>query len=411
MKKSILITVYNMEIGGIERSLINLLESFDYNRFEVDLLVFEHTGEFMDLIPEQVRVLPEIKSYSVFRRPIKDCVKEGHVITSFIRVVSKFQAGIKARRMKLIEGSGYIQMQLAMKNAVHFLPKLKAKYDVAISYAWPHEIVAERVPADLKIAWIHTDYSKLEIDHRLDLLQWAKFDHIISISEDVTRTFIDQYPSLEKRVHLMENISSPSFIMKRAEATINEWDSGNFSILSVGRLSFVKGYDRAVKALKILHDRGYTTIKWYVVGYGGYRKELVDLIKEHNLENHFVLLDKKINPYPYMKLCDLYVQPSRYEGKAVTVTEAMILQKPILLTNYPTANSQVIDGYNGIICGQTPEEIADSIQLLFEDDYLRIRLKNNIDPTTYGNTSEVEKLYAIIEDKSSYQNDLLMMKG
>ena len=75
-----------------------------------------------------------------------------------------------------------------------------------------------------------------------------------------------------------------------------------------------------------------------------YEEELKELIAQNNLEDSFILLGKKTNPYPYMKACDLYVQPSRYEGKAVTVTEAKILGKPILITNYPTARSQIEDG-------------------------------------------------------------------
>ncbi|WP_144266702.1 glycosyltransferase, partial [Clostridioides difficile] len=122
---------------------------------------------------------------------------------------------------------------------------------------------------------------------------------------------------------------------------IKEDDS--FKLVSVARLSHAKGIDNAVKALKLLHDRGLTNIKWYVVGYGGDEEMIRNIIKENNLEDSFILLGKKINPYPYIEACDLYVQPSRYEGKAVTVTEAQILNKPVLITNYPTAKSQVRD--------------------------------------------------------------------
>ena len=78
----------------------------------------------------------------------------------------------------------------------------------------------------------------------------------------------------------------------------------------------------------MLHDKGLTNIKWYVVGYGGYEGRIKGIIAQNKLEDSFILLGKKTNPYTYIKACDLYVQPSRYEGKAVTVTEAKILGKP-----------------------------------------------------------------------------------
>lgn len=177
-KKEILISVYDMKIGGIERSLINMLEGFDYKHYHVDLLICNHTGEFMSLIPEQVHILPQIGSYSVFRKPLVQCIKEGHYATSMIRIVSRNVASIKSRLRKLKEGPGYIQMQLASKYSSMFLPALKKEYDLAISYAWPHDILANKVKAKQKIAWIHTDYSQLEIDNKLDLTVWNKFGHI-----------------------------------------------------------------------------------------------------------------------------------------------------------------------------------------------------------------------------------------
>ncbi|WP_309088649.1 glycosyltransferase [Domibacillus sp.] len=400
MKKDILISVYDMEIGGIERSLINMLESFDYEKYNVDLLIFHHKGDFLTLIPEKVNVLNEINAYSVFRKPIIHCVKEGHYLTSAIRIISKFAANIKANSRKLEEGSGYIQMQLALKYSCYFLPKLKKQYDIAISYAWPHDILLKRIKAGKKIAWIHTDYSKLEIDNKVDLNIWTKFDYIVSISEECTKAFLSVYPSLEKKILLVENLTSPAFIKKMAgngqQTARTEVDITDFNLLSVGRLSYVKGFDMAVKALKILHDKGLTNIKWYIIGEGGYKAELEELIRKSNMEKSFILLGKKTNPYPYFKICDLYVQPSRYEGKAVAVTEAKILEKPIVITNYPTAHSQIQDGREGVICELSEKGLAQAIELFFKNNKLKDNLVQNIQNQDYDNKSELNKLYEVI---------------
>ncbi|MFC0269950.1 glycosyltransferase [Metabacillus herbersteinensis] len=399
MKKTILISVFDMEIGGIERSLINMLKIFDYNTYNVDLFICEHKGDLMRQIPEQVNIIPQINKYSVFRKPIKRCVKEGHYTTSIIRIISKYLADIKSKLRKLEEGSGYIQMQLVQKFSSYFLPRITPKeYDLAISYAWPHDILANKVIAKKKVAWIHTDYSKLEIDNELDLKMWKKFDHIASISDECTNSFLSKYPSLKEKIILIENITSPYYIKEMAQEKIAfpNNDDDHFNILSVGRLSYVKGFDNAVMALRTLHNKGFTHIKWYVIGYGGYELELKKLISSNNLNDSFILLGKKTNPYPYMKAADLYVQPSRYEGKAVTVGEAQILSKPVMITNYATSKSQVKDGIDGCITELSVEGIADGIEKLYKNSELREFLITNCENKDFNNQFELEKLYQII---------------
>ncbi|MEH7096676.1 glycosyltransferase [Neobacillus vireti] len=398
MKKNVLISVYNMEIGGIERSLINMLESFDYEKYNVDLLIFHHVGEFIKLIPKSVNVLPQIEKYTVFRKPVSQCLREGQVSLSVLRIMSKLIAGVKAKVRKLEEGSGYIQMQLSIRYSSLILPRINKEYDVAISYAWPHDIVADKIKAKMKFAWIHTDYSKLEIDNKIDLRVWSKFDYIASVSEACTESFLRIYPSLKKKVINIENLTSPTFIKKMADEniTFNKVEKQVFKVVSVGRLSYVKGFDLAIEALKSLHANGYKNIKWYVIGYGGYENELKELIDKNNLNDSFILLGKKINPYPYIKACDLYVQPSRYEGKAVTVSEAKILGKPILITRYPTSSSQIENGLEGIICDLSVEGLSEGIKELYLDKELRGILINNIKNKDYSNSSELDKLYKII---------------
>ena len=397
MKKNILISIYDMEIGGMERSLINMLEIFNYDDYNVDLFILHHKGEFLSLIPKEVNILPEIGPYTVFRKSIRQSIKEGHLYSSLVRLVSKGVANIKAKKEKLEEGPGYIQMQLATKYSLYGMPKFKKIYDFAISYAWPHDVLAQKVVAIKKIAWIHTDFSKLEIDNKLDLNIWKRFDYIASVSDETTKSFLTKYPSLKNKLILIENITSPEFIKSMSEESIEfKNKEETFYILSVGRLSYVKGFDMAVRALKQLHDNGFTNIKWYVIGYGGYEGELKKLINENNLTQSFFFLGKKTNPYPYIKACDLYVQPSRYEGKAVTVTEAKILGKPIMITNYPSSKSQIEDGVEGIICDLSAEGLAEGIQNLYCNENIRHKLSQNVLNENYSNSNELEKLYEII---------------
>lgn len=394
--RKVLISSFDMEVGGVERSLISMLNNFDYSNNEVDLMLYSHTGDFMPMLNNKVNLLNEMNQYSTFRKSIGEIIKQGNLILGLTRILSKFLAKINGRTKDLSE-YGIYQMQLMWKYSIPFLPKLKKEYDVAISYLWPHYFVAEKVQAKKKIAWIHTDYSTIETDVDMDLKMWNKFDYIMAVSEECKNAFLKKYPTLKDKVKVMENITSPDFIRKMARENIEEniKNDNSFKLVSVARLSHAKGIDNAVRALKILHNRGLTNIKWYVVGYGGDEQMIRALIKENNLEESFILLGKKINPYPYINIGDIYVQPSRYEGKAVTVGEAQILGKPVVITNYITAKSQVRDNIDGYICELSVEGIADGVEKLYKDKNLRIKLSDNCKNTDYTNSSELYKLYKL----------------
>lgn len=394
--KKILISSFDMEVGGVERSLISMLNNFDYNNFDVDLMLYSHTGDFMNLIPKEVNLLGENNKYATYRKPIKNVLFEKNFLIASSRILANLNSKIISHKIGIDE-IGYYQMQLMWKYALPFLPQLEKEYDVAISYLWPHYFVADRVNAKTKIAWIHTDYSTVYTNINMDLKMWNKFDYIISISKECTNSFLKKYPSLSKKMKFIENITSTDFIKQMSNEEIEKgiFDNKNFNILSVARLSHAKGIDNAVKALKILHDRGLNNIKWYVVGYGGDENMIRNLIKENNLEESFILLGKKTNPYPYMKACDLYVQPSRYEGKAVTVTEAQILGKPVMITNYKTAKSQLKDKIDGYIAELSIDGIADGIEKLYRQNDFRNKLACNCKNSSYENSSELDKLYEI----------------
>lgn len=399
--KNVLISSFDMEVGGVERSLISMLENLDYKNYAIDLMLYRHQGDFMDLIFDRVNLLDEVPEYATFRKSISETLKDKQYGIGFSRILSKLSADLRGK-IKRREEPGYYQMQLMWKYALPFLPKVDKEYDVAISYLWPHYFVAHKVNAEKKIAWIHTDYSTVDTDIKMDLKMWGKFDHIIAVSEACRTSFLQKYSELEKKVTVIENITSPAFIRKMANEEVKNpmVNDNRFKVVTVARLSHAKGIDNAVKALKLLKDKGYEEIAWYVVGYGGDEIMIKDLIKEYNLEDSFILLGKQTNPYPFMKEADLYVQPSRYEGKAVTVGEAQILSKPVVITNYTTAKSQVKDGFDGYITELSIEGIADGIERLHKDSSIRKKLITNCNGIDYSNSHELNKLYKLIGDYS-----------
>ena len=394
--KKVLIVSFDMGIGGVERSLVNMLDNFDYKNYGVDLMLYRHQGEFLDMIPKEVNLLEEKEGYNSFGDPLDKVIKDGKYALASARIKAKLMS-TGTKLIKKIDEIGYYQDQLANKYSNKYLDSLEKEYDTAISYVWPHDMVAYKVNAKKKIAWIHTDYSTIYVDRKIDLELWNNFDYIVSISQECTDAFVKMYPSLKEKIILVENIRAPKFINKMANEECEDMvDSDDIKLLTVGRLCYQKAIDNAIKAMKVLRDKGINNVKWYVVGYGPDEAMLKELIKENKLEDRFFLLGKKTNPYPYMKKCDIYIQPSRYEGKAVTVIEAQMLGKPVLITNYPTAKSQIKHNVDGYITDLSVDGIVNGIERLINDVNLRRKLEKNTKEFDYSNVEELEKLYEII---------------
>ncbi|PEM96885.1 glycosyltransferase [Bacillus wiedmannii] len=396
-KKKILITSFDMAIGGVERSLIGLLNTIDYSKYDVDLMLFKHEGEFLFLLPKLPNLLKEVKQYTTFRKSIKQILQEGQITIGMARTLGKIFGDVHGRYVKSAE-VGYFVIQYGWRITLPFIPKLEEEYDVAISFLWPHYFVGDKVRAKRKIGWIHTDYSNINLNANMEYKMWSKMDNIVAVSEGCRDSFLSILPNVNKDVEIIENILSPEFVREQAyrEDVMKELQMkpGKIKLVTVGRLSYAKGIDVAMHALRKLLDEGYD-MEWYVVGYGALEAELRKLLAELKLEKHFFLLGKKTNPYPYIKACDIYVQPSRYEGKAVTVREAQIIGKPVLITNFSTAKSQVQDGIDGLITEMGINGIVNGIKRLIEDKELREALVDNTLKGEYGNRNEINKLYAL----------------
>ena len=228
---------------------------------------------------------------------------------------------------------------------------------------------------------------------------WGAYDYIVSISAACTKGFLLKFPELEKKIVEIENIIAPEFIRKQAEmfCVSDEMSAavGEIKILSVGRFSVPKNFDNVPDICRRICEKGIP-VKWFLIGFGSEEDIIRQKIKENGMEEHVIILGKKKNPYPYIKACDIYVQPSRYEGKCVAVREAQILGKPVVITAYPTADSQLLNEIDGIIIPLENEKCSEALaNILLDNNKLRL-LRKNTQLTDYSNSTEIEKLYLLM---------------
>lgn len=397
MKKRIFIGMTSMYLGGAERALIGLLHSLDYEQCEVDLFLNRREGELLGDIPSEVNVLPEQARYRALAEPIGATLRHGQVAVALGRTVGKLAARCKEQGKHRDAG---ITGEYSHKFTKWAMPRINPSvtYDLAISFLTPHYFVAEKVNAKQKIAWIHTDYSNIQLDVPSQLKMWSRYDRIISISDDVTREFVKLFPTLTDKISLIENILPEALVRRQAEQQIPDEPTDKMRLLSIGRLSYPKNFDNIPAICAALVRRGCNVL-WEIIGYGdkAVEAEILQNIEAYHMEDHVKLLGKRDNPYPYIKRCDVYVQPSRYEGKAVTVREAQMLGKPVIITAYPTAPSQLEDGVDGIIVPLDNEACAEAMANILQNPSQLEMLAAACRARDYSNRTEAQKLNAFLQ--------------
>lgn len=399
MKRNILFAIHYLELGGAEISLIGLLKALDYSKVNVDLFVYSHRGELMKEIPAQVNLLREIPQYAQIERPVKGVLKDGYWRIALARLRAKRQFARYTRKTHPVDGSAIFAY--VARQVTPLLPPIQPdkEYDLAVSFLVPHDIVLEKVRARKKVCWVHTDYTKIDIDTDLEEPVWSRFDHIAAVSDAVSEAFLTRFPALREKMVTLPNILSPEWIRSRAEAfrVDDEMprESGVMRLLSIGRFTVAKNFANVPDICRRIRETGIS-IRWYLIGYGGEEGLIRERITEAGMEEYVRILGKKENPYPYLKACDVYVQPSRFEGNSVSVREAQILGKPVVVTAYPTVSSQIENGVDGVIVPMDNAGCASALAVLVSEPEKQDFLSSNLQDRDYGNEEAVETLMALI---------------
>lgn len=398
--KKIFIASHCMELGGAERSLLGILNSIDYKKYEVDLMLYRHTGELLKYIPEEVNLLPEDKQMSMLAIPFSNVIKKGQFMMAYGRYKGKKKA-LEYEKKNANGKESMVMLDYSHKYTVPYVKKTIDKmYDLAISFLTPHYYVAEKINAKVKLAWMHTDYSNYLLDVKSELEMWGKYDHIASISPKCTEGFLKVFPKLKDKIIEISNVNAEKLIRQQAveeDAKDMQTQDDEVCLCSIGRFAHAKNFDHIPAIARKIKEQGMK-FKWYIIGYGGEEQLIREKIQEENMEDTVIILGKKANPYPYIKNCDIYVQPSRYEGKAVTVIEAQMLEKPVIITAFPSSFSQLEDGIDGVIVPMDDEGCAKGIVNVIQNKELQEKLVKNCGMRDYSSSKEVEKLYKLMGD-------------
>lgn len=401
-KQKLLFIMDTFPLGGISKSLLALLNELDYSKYEIDMLLMRQEGIFVPMIPRQVTLLPEPLSIE-FRNPHPKNFLKNLSTLSFSEWLKWMGFSIKCSFARVMGGlHRHIQVMDMWigKNT----SSINKHYDAAIAYQGGRCIyyLVEKVDAKVKIGYVHTDYKMSEIDYMLkpvDKHYFPRLNAIVTISPKCKQSLIEEFPEIADKIHVIENICSPRLIYSMADEQINDFDENydvEVKIVTMGRFDIqVKGIDIAIGAAKILKDKG-VKFRWYFVGDGNQRAEVEKLIIDNALQKDVILLGAKANPYPYIQQCDIYVQPSRYEGKSVALDEVKALYKPVVVTNFSTVYDQFVNGKTALVCDMNPADVARQIERLMIDKELRNSLISNLQHEKVGNEEQAQVFESLI---------------
>lgn len=397
MKKKIIFMLINMNVGGTEKALLNMISEIPKNEYDITILMLEEYGGFLDSIPSEVNV-EYVKEYNdlkeVLNRPpgeiISNLLKSGEMLSAFALFVIYLLSKLLRNR------------NIFLKHVLKDVPNTINEYDVAVAYAGPMDFISyfviHKINAKKKIQWIHFDITKIGFDVNFAPKLYKKFDKVFVVSKEARNKLVELVPTIKEKSEVFINMVSPSIIQKESKEGIGFNDSfEGLRVLTIGRLATEKGQDLAIRVLIRLVKEGYK-VKWYCLGEGSSRSRYEKLIEKYNIQDEFILLGSDPNPYPYMDQCDIYVQPSRYEGYCITLAEARALNKPIVTTNYTGAKEQVKNGQTGIIVNIDEIELYEGIKKLIMDKKLCNVFTNNLDKEKFDFTIELEKFLGVLRN-------------
>ncbi len=378
-KKSLLIVIPHLTIGGVQKTLVSASKALDYDKYEVTLYLRKNRTDLLEYIDKRVNVIINTDPNHYYRK--------SYAISLQLRILLNRALGRKEKTVSLEHelADKILDDMMQYERKTHFASE---KYDIAMAYVQGYTalFVDKCINANKKLIFFHTSFDEMHDMHKSIL---HDFDGIAALHKEQKELLDQWYPEHKSKITIVENYTDKELITKQSrEFSIPETEKT--ILCSCGRFAPVKGFDMAVESAKILKDSGIEFI-WYFVGDGPERTNLERKISEYGLENNIVITGMQKNPYPYMASCDIYVQPSYEEAMPVTIIEALRLDRPVVTTATVGGYKLVENGRNGIVCEINPDAIAESIINLINNKENYDNIVNNLKSTDYSHEFEKYK--------------------
>lgn len=387
----LLILTSSFAMGGTEAALNSLLHKLDEKKYDVTVLSITREGPMMEGVPAYVSLKQLKFSDPKYRIFVSGRKEKTESLKTFLAKLQK-----RFWYLKYKETAENNQLYEKLLDCTETETE---EYDLLLDFhGYGYFLTAygaKKIKAKKKAMWIH-DENVWWIYKIASYL--PEYDKIFCVSKAVMASFLKQFPQYEKRTQVFYNLTDTKRILQRAEELLNDNRYiGEEKLLTIGRMEEQKGYDIALTAAEILKHRN-VRFQWFFMGDGNLRGQIQKEIRNKNLEDCVKMLGRCRNPYPYIKGCTIYIQPSRHEGYATTILEAKVLEKPIIASNIPSNSEQIQNGSNGFLVNLNGESFADKIQQLLTDKNIMEKITENLKKESIDFSDEIHKLENLLEE-------------
>ena len=374
--KKIFIALRDFNTGGVQQSLINLLQNFkseiENHEIQFDILVLKKGGPLLEQAEKLANIIEANQRFSFFGIENNEAKKMGllyYLKRSALAVISK------------IFGNKQI-ISRALKKEVP-----RGEYDVAISYSvsisnkmmyagWS-EIVLEKISAKEKWVYVHNDFVNSSLNNNYCLGLLSRFDKILFVTKSCEESFNESFSEFRDKTDNLYNFIDTKSVFELAEENACLSKNKGINIISVSRLSSEKGHLRVLRVLKRLKEEGLS-FKWHVLGNGPMEQQIRDEIRKSDLEAYVELYGNQTNPYKFIKETDLLLQASFHESFGLVLINAFMLGVPVVTTN--TISAKEVVGERGFICENNEESLYNMLKRVIIEkavvDDKKAQLKN-----------------------------------
>jgi len=377
-KKKILIRIGSLRHGGAEKVLVEFLKNLPKDKYEIDLLLNLYSGKYLKDVPDWINILYLNKGEMITTNRLQD------IPIKIYRNV--FQLAIKT--------FPFLLYTFILKNK---------KYD--IEFAAIHGIFEEILKSPLsskKLLWVHNDIFSVKGFSNAKIKQFFSYDKVMVISDKILSGMMKLAENEEdknKLIRIYNPINENEIIENSKQKITFPFDNSYPTFVSVGTVFPQKGFDRLLKVHRKILDEGiFHNI--LIVGNGYDFENVFNLLKELKLENTAKMIGFTPNPYPYFKESDFYILSSRYEGFPTVLTEAIILQKPIIATDVSGVRDLLNDGEYGLVVENSEDGIYFGMKEFLSNKNTVNHFKNQISSVNlpFSLENSVKQIEKIIDE-------------
>lgn len=382
--RSILFINGHLNAGGVERSLVDVLQHIDYTRYKVDLLLLQGTGDYADEIPSEVNIhaYDTSDAYGPLVSTVIKNIFHGRWFHALYRIITQF---------------------LGLKFLPWVIPSLRREYDTAIAYRSGicTDLLVEAVKSSNKISWWHHGEMNLGAEEQCRLYsEYKKIQHIIAVSDCSAALLRQYFPEVKDKVRVIPNMLCADAIISKATDVCGysfQTEDDKLHIVSVGRLSPEKNMCFCVSVAKALKEQSIP-FEWILVGDGEEHLKIKKKIQDSAVGDSIRMVGSLSNPYPLMQSADLLFHPSLVESQGLTILEAMALETPVICVKSAGPSEFIRSGENGIMIQNDAQEAAVAIMQLSKDVQLRksIAEKAAITINAFNQKTIIQKIETLL---------------